>query len=197
MAAIGTGLLLSGPAGSATPSSDPLSRMFAWWDVAFRQKDGFTAEAFRRYFTDDATLTLEGKTVIHGIPEWVEHFRTIQASGREVEIVVPFKQVFRSGDRIFTYHVIRSRGHGEVSCSLAATPHCGAARSYRSRWSEPRSMPRRVARSPIAGLNKRTTPRTTRSGEGRNIMPPKIVGDRQRGLSCGIQERRGISGAAP
>jgi ketosteroid isomerase-like protein len=120
MAAIGTGLLLSGPAGSATPSSDPLSRMFAWWDVAFRQKDGFTAEAFRRYFTDDATLTLEGKTVIHGIPEWVEHFRTIQASGREVEIVVPFKQVFRSGDRIFTYHVIRSRGHGEVSCSLAA-----------------------------------------------------------------------------
>lgn len=120
LAAIAAGLLLSGPAASVVPSSDPLSRMFAWWDAAFKQKDGFTAESFRRFFTDDATLTLEGKTVIHGIPEWVTHFRKIQASGREVEIVVPFKDVFQKGSRIYTYHIIRSRGGGKVGCVIAA-----------------------------------------------------------------------------
>ena len=104
----------------AAPPADPVSRMFTWWNAAFRQPDGFTAAAFRQYFTEDATLTINGDAVIHGIPEWVSHFRKIQAGGREVEIVVPFKDVFTAGDRVFTYHVIRSRGGGTVSCMLAA-----------------------------------------------------------------------------
>ncbi|WP_157219978.1 Cif family virulence factor [Flavisphingomonas formosensis] len=113
-------LTMAMPAQAAAPARDMLSQMFLWWDAAFKRPDGFTPEAFRTYFTDDATLTLEGKTVIRGIPEWVEHFRKIQASGREVEIVVPFKDVFQQGNRIFTYHVIRSRGAGKVTCALAA-----------------------------------------------------------------------------
>ena len=114
--------LFTGTATSAmaAPPADPVSRMFTWWNAAFRQPDGFTAAAFRQYFTEDATLTLNGDTVIHGIPEWVAHFRRIQAGGREVEIVVPFKDVFTAPDRVFTYHVIRSRGGGPVGCMLAA-----------------------------------------------------------------------------
>ncbi len=94
--------------------------MFVWWNQAFKQPDGYTPQAFRRFFTEDATLTLEGRTAIRGIPEWVDHFRKIQSAGGDVEIVVPFKDVFRSGNRIFTYHVIRSRGRGEPTCALAA-----------------------------------------------------------------------------
>lgn len=108
-------------ASAATPTpNDPFSRMFAWWNAAFKQADGFTADGFRRFFTEDATLTLEGREVIHGIDQWVTHFHRIQASGAEVEIVVPFKTVFRQGDRIYSYHVIRSRRNGAASCSLAA-----------------------------------------------------------------------------
>ena len=37
-----------------------------------------------------------------------------------VEIVLPFRYSFWQGDRIYTYHVIRSRAQGKVSCMLAA-----------------------------------------------------------------------------
>ncbi|UAK22918.1 hypothetical protein [Sphingomonas nostoxanthinifaciens] len=120
LTAAATAALLALPATAAVPTTDALSRMFQWWDGAFKRPDGFTPAGFAQFFTPDATLTLEGKTVIHGIPEWIAHFRKIQASGREVEIVVPFKDVFQAGDRIYTYHIIRSRGGGKVSCVIAA-----------------------------------------------------------------------------
>jgi hypothetical protein len=113
-------LSIGATARSAVPATDTLSRMFLWWDQAFKEPNGYTPEAFRRFFTEDATLTLEGRTVIHGIPDWVDHFRKIQAMGGEVEIVVPFKDVFQAGNHIFTYHVIRSRGRGQPTCALAA-----------------------------------------------------------------------------
>jgi len=63
---------------------------------------------------------LEGKEIICGVDGWAKHFQRIQSGGGQVEIVVPFKRVFKQGDRIYTYHVIRSRRDGVVSCSLAA-----------------------------------------------------------------------------
>jgi hypothetical protein len=101
-------------------SSDPLSRMFVWWNDAYKKPGSYTVEAFRKHFTEDATLFLEGREVIHGVKEWSEHFQRIQAGGGDVEIVVPFKEVFREGNKIYTYHVIRSRREGKVECSLAA-----------------------------------------------------------------------------
>ena len=102
------------------PSDDVLSRFFVWWNQTFKQPGGYTAEAFGRWFTPDATLYLEGREVIRGLDGWAAHFQRIQAGGGDVEIVVPFKRVFRSGSRIYTYHVIRSRRDGQVACSLAA-----------------------------------------------------------------------------
>ncbi len=108
------------PAASPVPSDDTLSKFFVWWNTTFKVPGGYTAEAFGRWFTPDATLVLEGREVIRGLDGWAAHFQKIQAGGGDVEIVVPFKQVFRSGDRIYTYHVIRSRRDGKVACSLAA-----------------------------------------------------------------------------
>ena len=102
------------------PSGDTLSRFFVWWNQTFKQPGGYTAEGFGQWFTADATLVLEGKEVIRGLDGWAKHFQKIQAGGGDVEIVVPFKRVFQRGDRIYTYHVIRSRRDGKLACSLAA-----------------------------------------------------------------------------
>ena len=116
--------VLAGPATASTapaePSADVLSRFFVWWNATFKVPGGYTAEAVGQWFTPDATLLLEGKEVIRGLDGWAAHFQRIQAGGGDVEIVVPFKRVFQSGDRIYTYHVIRSRRDGKVACSLAA-----------------------------------------------------------------------------
>lgn len=102
------------------PSGDKLSRFFVWWNDTFKKPGGYTAESFGQWFTPDATLVLEGREVIRGVDGWAKHFQRIQAGGGDVEIVVPFKRVFQSGNRIYTYHVIRSRREGKVACSLAA-----------------------------------------------------------------------------
>jgi hypothetical protein len=110
-------------AGAAPPAAaqlDVLQRFFQWWNATFKVPGGYTAEGFGQWFTPDATLVLEGKEVIRGVDAWATHFQKIQAGGGDVEIVVPFKTVFQSGDRIYTYHVIRSRRDGQVACSLAA-----------------------------------------------------------------------------
>ena len=75
---------------------------------------------FLKFFTPDATLILEGRTVITGVEGWAKHFQRIQAGGGEVEIVVPFKEVFEKDGLIYNYHVIRSRRNGKAACSLAA-----------------------------------------------------------------------------
>jgi hypothetical protein len=107
-------------AASTEPAGDVLSRFFVWWNATYKVPGGYTAAGFSQWFTPDATLVLEGKEVIRGLDGWAAHFQRIQAGGGEVEIVVPFKRVFQSGDRIYTYHVIRSRRDGKAACSLAA-----------------------------------------------------------------------------
>jgi len=108
------------PARAENPAIDMLSKMFIWWDQAFKTPGAYTADNFSKFFTSDATLVLEGRTVISGVDEWATHFQRIQASGAEVEIVVPFKEVLEKNGIIYTYHVIRSRRGGKASCSLAA-----------------------------------------------------------------------------
>ena len=102
------------------PATDALSRMFIWWNQAFKMPGAYTPENFSKHFTPDATLVLEGRTVIRGVDQWATHFQRIQAGGGDVEIVVPFKEVFEKDGMIYNYHVIRSRRDGKVNCSLAA-----------------------------------------------------------------------------
>lgn len=109
------------PAAADTmPATDILSKMFVWWNQAYKTPGAYTAENFSKFFTPDATLVLEGRTVINGVDQWATHFQRIQSGGGDVEIVVPFKQVFEKNGLIYTYHVIRSRRSGKVECSLAA-----------------------------------------------------------------------------
>jgi hypothetical protein len=99
---------------------DELSSMFEWWNAAFKSPEGFTEAAFARHFTADAALIIDGVEQARGLPALVQHFRKIQASGAAVEIVLPFRQMFKQGDKIYTYHVIRSVRNGAPGCTLAA-----------------------------------------------------------------------------
>jgi ketosteroid isomerase-like protein len=108
------------PGGEPLPDQDPISRMFAWWNAAFKIRGAYTESAFARHFTPDAELIVDGRLVARGLDAWARHFQGIQAEGGEAEIVLPFKEVFRQADRLYTYHVIRARRNGELTCMLAA-----------------------------------------------------------------------------
>ena len=98
-------------------SPDPLVAMFVWWNGAYKQKDGFTAESFSRYFTPDAVMRINGKDRCSGLEDLAQHFRDIQARTEMVVIDLPFLDEFTSpnGDRIFTHHFVRAREHGKNS----------------------------------------------------------------------------------
>ncbi len=96
---------------------DPLVAMFVWWNSAYKQKDGFTAQSFSRYFTPDAVMRINGKERCRGLHDLAQHFRDIQAKTEMVVIDLPFIDEFASpnGDRIFTHHFVRAREHGQDS----------------------------------------------------------------------------------
>ena len=109
------GSVASRPARADTP--DPLVAMFVWWNSAYKQKDGFTAQSFSRYFTPDAVMRINGKDRCKGLADLAQHFRDIQARTEMVAIVLPFIDEFTSpsGDRIFTHHFVLAREHGKDS----------------------------------------------------------------------------------
>jgi ketosteroid isomerase-like protein len=104
-------------AAARSDAPDPLVAMFQWWNGAYKQKDGFTAESFSRYFTADAVMRINGKDRCKGLEDLAQHFRDIQARTEMVAIVLPFIDEFTSpsGDRIFTHHFVLAREHGKDS----------------------------------------------------------------------------------
>ena len=68
----------------------------------------------------DAELIVDGRLVTRGVGGWAKHFQAIQADGGEVEIVVPFKEVFRVENKVYTYHLIRANRAGVAMRMLAA-----------------------------------------------------------------------------
>ncbi|MBB5686877.1 nuclear transport factor 2 family protein [Sphingobium boeckii] len=101
-------------------ASDLVSRMFVWWNAAFKDPEGFTPEAFGQYFTDDAVMRINGTNRAKGLTDLAARFRKIQSSVDAVEIKVPFVEAFSSpdGKRIFTYHLESAIENGKESHSM-------------------------------------------------------------------------------
>ena len=110
-------MLQAGGVAGAKTHQDALTAMFVWWNDAYKQSDGFTPEAFARYFTADAVLRVNGVDRCKGLAEWSSHFRAIKAHTEQVEIELPFIDEFESpgGDRIFTHHLVNARENGKDS----------------------------------------------------------------------------------
>lgn len=92
--------------------------MFKWWNEAF-VNDGFYEEAFAEHFTDDVEFHINDRPVVAGIPAVTAHFRKIQQSKDLVQIVLPYEESFEAGDKVFTYHIIRSISEGNENRALA------------------------------------------------------------------------------
>ncbi len=93
-------------------SSDVLEQMFTWWNGIMNTERELKAEDFARYFTDDATIVLNGNAGVRGPEQMPEYFQKIRGLTEFIEIVLPFKEKFQSGNKIFTYHTIRSTRDG-------------------------------------------------------------------------------------
>jgi ketosteroid isomerase-like protein len=103
-------LMCCAPAAYAGPTrSDVLVDMFKWWNQAFKTPGAFTEEAFRKYYTEDTVLIVNGAERVRGVANLARHFQKMQREADKVEIVLPFKESFASGDKIFTYHLIKAR----------------------------------------------------------------------------------------
>ena len=103
---------LGSPVIAAESNDNELVQMFAWWNAAIKDQNGLTEEAFRRYYTEDAAIIINSKERVRGIKNLVTHFKNIQQKVESVEIVLPFEEGFKSGNRIFTYHKVRRRVDG-------------------------------------------------------------------------------------
>jgi len=93
-------------------SGNVLVDMFAWWNETIKLPGAFTEEGFARFFTDDAAIIVNNKESVRGVKNMVPHFQRIQEDTESVEIVLPFEEGFREGNKIFTYHLIRARDNG-------------------------------------------------------------------------------------
>lgn len=120
---------LTGPTHSAlaTPlppqtgeAPDKLSQLFVWWNEAMRTPGAYTSEAFAQRITDDASLTIDGIEVMRGPGGWASRSHSIQQMTDAMEIVLPFRYAFQTGNSIYTYHVIRARAQGRALCMLAS-----------------------------------------------------------------------------
>ena len=106
-------VLFQTPAMADEKDESELVRMFAWWNDAITKPEGFTIEAFSQHFTDDAAIIVNNEVLVRGISNMVPHFRKIQENTDSVEIVLPFEEEFREGNRIFTYHRIKAVESGK------------------------------------------------------------------------------------
>ena len=88
-----------------------LTRMFRWWNEAYRQ-DAFTEEAFAEHFSEDVVLIVNGDVRARGLEELTSHFRRIKRATQAVEIELPLDETFTSQDKIFGHYRARSKVEG-------------------------------------------------------------------------------------
>ncbi|WP_255536567.1 DUF885 family protein [Pacificimonas pallii] len=97
------------PAVLADSRKTVLTGMFEWWNAEFASDRPFTQEGFGQYFTDDIVFEINGRRSPAGLKSLTERFNAIKDEYHSIEIVLPMREEFVSGDRIFTYHVNRGK----------------------------------------------------------------------------------------
>ncbi|HLF30450.1 MAG TPA: hypothetical protein VI566_05405 [Xanthomonadales bacterium] len=82
--------------------------MFRWWNGIINTEEQLTVEQFRRYFTEDAVIIVNNHEQVRGVENMPAHFTAIRQRPGTIEVELPFREEFQSGNKIFTYHLIRS-----------------------------------------------------------------------------------------
>ena len=86
-----------------------LVQMFKWFNVAYVEDQAFTEDGFAQYFTDDIVFELNGKRSPKGLKSLTERFNKLKNTYYRIEIILPMKEEFSSGNRMFTYHLNRGK----------------------------------------------------------------------------------------
>ena len=80
-----------------------IEEMFAWWNEAMLDPDGFTAEGFGRFYTRDARLIVNGQLRSDSLESMAAHYRRIQAMPATVQMALPVDDAFATDDRAFVH----------------------------------------------------------------------------------------------
>ncbi|MBT7951087.1 MAG: hypothetical protein HN764_05645 [Gammaproteobacteria bacterium] len=107
-----------GFAEATTHSSDNiLEEMFTWWNELMISEREITEESFASFYTENAVIIINGKEKVRGVKNMPAFFRENRDRTEFIEIEMPFREKFVSGNKIFTYHTIRAIRNGEEKIS--------------------------------------------------------------------------------
>ncbi|MDA5193958.1 nuclear transport factor 2 family protein [Govanella unica] len=95
-----------------------ITQMFRWWNEAYTDPNGFTPEAFSRFYTDDAELIVNGNSRGKGLQALSAHYQRIQAAVPLAQMVLPVDDDFATTDRAFVHcHEQAKRADGTEKLS--------------------------------------------------------------------------------
>jgi len=95
-----------------TQDDNPIIRMFAWWNQAYRDS-AFTTEGFARFFTEDAPFIVNGASRGVGPAAICAHFQAIRMATERVELVLPAREALASPNLAFVHYQVRARSGGQ------------------------------------------------------------------------------------
>jgi ketosteroid isomerase-like protein len=92
---------------------NPIVRMFAWWNEAYRDH-AFTPEGFARFFTKDAPFMVNGGLRGAGPAEICAHFQAIRAATDRVELVLSVRESLASPSLAFVHYQVKAESAGKA-----------------------------------------------------------------------------------
>jgi len=84
-------------------SDNIIVSMFQWWNDAIRDPNGFTPEAFARFYTEDAQLIVNSNLRGTGHEALAAHFQRVQEIAPTAQMVLPVAEEFTTPDRAFVH----------------------------------------------------------------------------------------------
>lgn len=88
-----------------TNTSQPnvIVEMFKWWNEAFKDPNGFTAEAFARFYTEDGALYANSNFRARGPQALADHYSRIQANYPRLAMKLPVDAEFSTDTHAFVH----------------------------------------------------------------------------------------------
>jgi len=115
-------------------SDNVIVSMFHWWNEAIRNPDGFTPEAFARFYTEDAQLIVNGNLRATGHVALAAHYRRVQEIAPTAQMELPVAEEFTAPGRAFVHvfeHVAEGDGETRRECMAYAVVEEGRMKLLR------------------------------------------------------------------
>ncbi|GHB05579.1 hypothetical protein GCM10009069_29990 [Algimonas arctica] len=71
----------------------------------YASEQDFTEEGFSQFLPDDILFIVNGKESEHGIAAVTERYNKLKARKAHLEVILPFQEEVRVGNKVFTYYL--------------------------------------------------------------------------------------------